>query len=91
MKPQDIIISKIRSEKATEIEKNGQYVFKVAPFANKPQIKKAIEKIFKVKVKKVRIINVKPKRREFLGKEGFKKSFKKAIVTLEKGQKIEIK
>jgi large subunit ribosomal protein L23 len=90
MKPEDIIISHIKTEKAQELAANNQYVFKVNPLANKFQIREAVEKIFDVKVKKVRIINVHPKKRTFRGKVGFKRSFKKAIITLKEG-KIEIK
>jgi len=91
MRPEDIIISQIKTEKAQRLLENNQYVFKVRKDANKIQIKDAIEKIFNVKVKKVRIINVKPKMRFFRGIPGKKSSYKKAIITLEKGQKIEIK
>ncbi len=92
MRPEQIIISPIKTEKSQILkEKFNQYVFKVHKDANKPQIKKAIEELFKVKVKKVRVIKIPPKRRAFRGKEGFKSGYKKAIVTLEKGEKIEIK
>jgi len=92
MRFEQIIISPIKTEKSQILkEKFNQYVFKVHKDANKPQIKKAIEELFKVKVKKVRVVKIPPKRRTFRGKEGFKPGYKKAIVTLEKGEKIEIK
>jgi large subunit ribosomal protein L23 len=91
MRPEDIIISQIKTEKAQRLREQNQYVFKVHPKANKIQIKEAIEKIFNVKVKKVRTIEIPPKKRTFRGIEGKKPGFKKAIVILEKGQKIEIK
>jgi len=90
MRAEDIIISQIKTEKAEELAAKAQYVFKVNPLANKTKIKEAIEEIFKVKVKKVRVINVHPKKRTFRGKVGFKRGFKKAIITLKEG-KIEIK
>ncbi len=91
MRPEDIIISQIKTEKAQRLLEKNQYVFKVHKDANKIQIKEAIEKIFNVKVKKVRVIKVPPKIRTFRGKTGKKPGYKKAIVTLEKGEKIEIK
>mgnify|MGYP000169747234 CR=1 FL=1 len=81
------------SEKATDLQNQGKYVFRVSRKANKISVKKAIEEMYGVKVKKVNIIHLPPKRRRlgrFEGwKDGLKKGFKKAIVTLEKGEKIE--
>lgn len=78
------------SEKATVLTDQNQYVFKIFPRANKVEIKKAIENLYGVRVKSVTIINVHRKRKMLRGVEGFKSGYKKAIVTLEKGQKIEI-
>ena len=58
--------------------------------ATKPEIKNAIEKIFNVKVKKVRVLNMKPKKRRYGRYIGERPGFKKAYVTLEKGHKINI-
>ncbi len=78
------------TEKATDLVKNNQYVFKVFPRANKTEVKKAIENIFGVDVISVRIINV-PKKKRRLGKiEGFRTGYKKAIVKIKEGQKIEV-
>jgi len=78
------------TEKATFLAQENQYVFKVFPDANKTEIKKAIEELYGVEVEKVRIINV-PKKRRRLGRiEGWRKGYKKAIVKLKPGQKIEI-
>ena len=69
-----------------------KYVFIVEKGANKRQIAKAIEKIYsdkKIKVKKINTTNVKPKKRRVRGFKGFKSGYKKAIVTLEKGDSIE--
>lgn len=77
------------SEKGTLLEGQGKYLFKIFPQANKPQIKKAIEDIYKVKVQKVNIIKAPSKKRKIRGIEGTRQGFKKAVVTLKKGQKIE--
>jgi large subunit ribosomal protein L23 len=78
------------TEKATLSEEDHQYVFKVFPNANKTEVKKAIEEIYGVKVEKVRIINVPGKKRRRGRIEGWKKGYKKAIVKIKEGQKIEI-
>ena len=72
----------------------NKYVFKVSFDANKTEIKKAIEKMYNVKVEKVNIIHIPGKKRR-LGRiegwrKGLKRGFKKAIVTLRKGDKIEV-
>ena len=78
------------TEKATNLTEKNQHVFKIGKKANKNEIKKAIENLYKVKVLDVKIINVPAKRRQFGGISGWRKGYKKAIVKLEKGQKIEI-
>ncbi len=78
------------SEKATVLTDQNKYIFKIFPKANKIETKKAIEGLYRVKVKNVNIINVHRKRRVLRGVEGFKTGYKKAIITLEKGEKIEI-
>jgi len=78
------------TEKATNLAKNNQYVFEIFPSVNKTQVKKAVEELFGVEVLKVRIINVPPKKRRLGMIEGEKKGFKKAIVKIKEGQKIEI-
>lgn len=78
------------TEKATELAKKNQYVFKVYPQANKNEIKKAIEELYNVDVLDVKIINI-PKKRRRLGRiSGWRKGYKKAIVKIKEGQKIEI-
>jgi large subunit ribosomal protein L23 len=89
----DIVIRPILSEKAYYAREDRKYVFEVSKDANKLQIKEAIEKLFNVKVDKVNIINVKPKpkrdiRRGAMAREGYTKSWKKAIVTLKEGYTI---
>src|SRR4030042_3785826 len=78
------------SEKATQFFDEGKYTFRVFPWANKIEIKKAINDLYGVRVKCVRIINIKAKARTLRGMEGKKRGYKKAVVTLEAGEKIEI-
>ena len=78
------------TEKSTKLAKDNQYTFVVWKEANKPEIKKAVEQKYNVKVEKVRIIKVPAKRRRVGRTIGWKKGFKKAIVTIKKGQKIDI-
>jgi large subunit ribosomal protein L23 len=77
------------SEKTTRIGADGQYVFRVPGSVDKLQIKKAIEAIFKTKVASVNIVNVEGKTKRY-GRnfKGFKKSWKKAYVSLTKGNTI---
>ena len=78
------------SEKSTDLVEKDQYTFKVWPRANKNEIRKSIEDIYSVDVTDVRIINV-PRRKRRMGKiTGWKKGYKKAIVKIKKGQKIEV-
>ncbi len=78
------------TEKATDLTASNQYVFKIYPRANKTDVKKAIEKVFGVDVTGVRVINI-PKKKRRLGKiKGFKEGYKKAIVKIKEGQKIEV-
>jgi large subunit ribosomal protein L23 len=85
-----VIIAPHVSEKTAKAnEKHNVYTFEIAPFATKPEVKKAVEQLFSTKVDCVRIVNVKAKTRRFRGIEGTKKKWKKAYVTLKEGQKIE--
>ena len=78
------------TEKATQLSQKNQYIFKVYPRANKAEIKKAIEDLFDVNVVGVRIVNI-PRKQRRLGRiSGFRKGYKKAIIKIRKGQKIEI-
>ncbi len=90
----DIIVEPVITEKALNLrDKFGKYTFIVHKDATKPQIKEAVEKIFKVKVKKVNTMLIKPKPRRnfrYRFRTGYKSSYKKAIVTLEKGHKIDL-
>jgi len=86
----DSIRNPIITEKATILSEQNKTVFKVHERANKKIIKKNIEKIFKVNVVKVNIINQKTKMKMRQGKKSFKSGYKKAIVTLKKGQSIDL-
>lgn len=79
----------IITEKATRLSGLGQYLFLVSNNANKPEVKKVIEGVYKVTVEKVRIITVKPKKLRVGKILGEKKGYKKAIVTLKKGQTLD--
>ena len=85
----DIIYSPVITEKTTALKAQNVYVFKVAKDANKLQIKDAIEKAFDVKVKSVNTLNTKAKDKRVGRYTGKTKTYKKAIVTLKDGEKIE--
>jgi large subunit ribosomal protein L23 len=78
------------TEKATDLTKKNQYVFKIWPEANKVEVKKAIENLYGVDVLAVKIINVPAKRRRLGRIRGWRKGYKKAIVKIKEGQKIEV-
>ena len=86
----DTIISPNITEKSTSLSEFNKIVFKVNKGANKNSIKKSIEKIFKVKVVKINTINLKGKTKMVRNKKAYKPSYKKAIVTLKKGQSIDL-
>lgn len=87
----DIIKAPIITEKSANIASNEKtYVFKVDVKANKSQIKDAIEKIFNVKVEKVNTVNVHPKKKRVGRYAGMTNKYKKAIVTLVNGNKIDL-
>ncbi len=86
----DSIRSPIITEKATILSEQNKTVFKVHDKANKKTIKKSIEKLFKVNVTKINIINRKSKLKMKQGRKSIKSGYKKAIVTLKKGQSIDL-
>ena len=86
----DSIRNPIITEKATILSEQNKTVFKVHEKANKNIIKKNVEKLFKVNVVKVNIINQKSKLKIRQGKKSIKKGYKKAIITLKKGQSIDL-
>ena len=86
----DSIISPTITEKATALSEYNKVVFKVNKKAKKNFIKKSIEKIFKVNVVKINTINLRGKTKLIRGKKSYKPGYKKAIVTLKKGQSIDL-
>jgi large subunit ribosomal protein L23 len=85
----NIVLAPVVSEKSTFVaDKNRQYVFRVADRATKPEIKAAVELMFKIKVDSVTVSNVKGKARRFGRIEGRRRNWKKAYVRVAKGQEI---
>ena len=90
IKSYDLIIKPLITEKATSLSENSQVVLNVTLNSNKYNIKLAGEALFGVTVKKINLIVSKGKTKKFKGKKGKRKDTKKAIISLEKGQKIDI-
>ena len=86
----DVIVAPVVTEKATLASEHNKVMFKVAAKATKPQIKEAVEKLFDVKVKSVNTLVRKGKVKIFRGRRGVQSDVKRAVVTLEEGQKIDI-
>ena len=86
----DKIISPNVTEKSTSLSEFNKVVFKVSKNANKKSIKKSIEKIFKVNVVKINTVNIKEKVKMVRNKKAYKPGYKKAIITLKKGQSIDL-
>ena len=86
----DKILSPIITEKSTNISELNKVVFKVPSKANKKNLKTSIEKIFKVNVTKINIINKRNRIKTTRGKKIKIKGYKKAIITLKKGQNIDL-
>ena len=86
----DSILNPLVTEKSTNLSEMNKVVFKVNSSANKRSVKKNIEKIFKVNVVKVNIINKRGRFKKARGKKIKVQGYKKAIVTLKKGQNIDL-
>ena len=86
----DKILSPVVTEKSTNMSEFNKVTFKVPYSSNKNSLKKSIEKLFKVNVTKVNIVNKKTRIKVSRGKKIKKKGYKKAIVTLKKGQNIDL-
>lgn len=86
----DIILAPVITEKSTNVSEHGQVVFRVPLTATKPEIKAAIEGLFKVKVTAVNTLRQKGKTKIFRGRRGQRSDFKKAIVSLAEGDKIDV-
>ena len=84
-----VLLAPVVSEKATFIaDKHEQVIFRVAPSATKPEVKAAVEMMFKVQVESVQIANVKGKKKRFGTHMGRRRNWKKAYVSLRPGQEI---
>ncbi len=88
--PYDVILTPVMTEKSTMGSEHNQVTFRVANGATKPMIKKAIEKIFGVKVTAVNTLRMNGKTKSFRGIKGRQASYKKAMVTLAEGSTIDI-
>ena len=86
----DVLIAPVITEKATTASEHNKVVFKVARDATKPQIKEAVEKLFDVKVKSVNTLNRRGKLKAYRNSIGRQQNFKRAIVTLEEGHRIDV-
>jgi large subunit ribosomal protein L23 len=85
-----VIVEPIITEAATASVEENKYIFKISARANKMQVKAAIEKIYKVKVEKVNTISM-PKKARSRGRiPGWKSGYRKAVVTLKEGNKIDV-
>lgn len=89
MRPREVIRRPVITEESMERTAEGKYTFAVHPDANKTEIKNAVETLFKVKVKKVNTVTMRGKERRVGVHRGRRPDWKKAIVTLEEGQRIE--
>ena len=86
----DIIIAPLITEKATIAAEDNQVIFRVRKEASKPEIKRAVEQLFDVKVKAVNTLIRKGKTKMWRGRKGSQSSLKKAIITLEDGHSIDV-
>ncbi len=78
------------TERATDLMKENKYVFKIASDANKIQVRKAVENLYRVSVTKVNVVSIPRKKVRYGRGSGFKSGYRKAIVTLKEGDKIEM-
>ncbi|MDR1931349.1 MAG: 50S ribosomal protein L23 [Spirochaetales bacterium] len=90
MTHEDIIIAPVLTEKSNILRETGKYVFKVNPRANKSQISEAVRKLFDVHPVACNIINVAGKPKRNRNRSGFTSSWKKAVITVARGEKIAI-
>lgn len=86
----DTILSPVITEKSTLLSEHNQVTFRVRLEATKPEIRAAVENLFKVKVRKVNTIRVKGKTKRFRGQLGRRSDWKKAVVTLAEGHAIDV-
>lgn len=86
----DVLKNLVRTEKGTIAESQGKYLFRVSDKATKVDIKRAVQEIYKVKVDTVNTVNVPGKLKRVRYKAGYTTGWKKAVVTLKEGEKIEV-
>lgn len=86
----DVLKNFLRTEKGANIEKKRQYLFEVDVQATKVEIKKAVEEVYKVKVQAVNVLQMPGKLKRVRTKYGYTPDWKKAVVTLKEGNKIEV-
>lgn len=86
----DTLLAPVITEKSTLVAEENKIIFRVPLTATKPDIKEAVENLFKVDVTKVNTILVKGKTKRFRGQLGRRSDYKKAIVTLKDGQSVDI-
>ena len=86
----DILVRPLITEKTMKLVEEGKYTFEVKQGANKVEVKKAVEELFKVEVTAVNMMNTLRKRRRVGKYEGLRPAVQKAIVTLAKGQKLDV-
>ena len=85
----DVLVGPLVTEKATMLSEHRQIAFRVRLDATKPEIRRAVERFFDVKVTGVNTLRVKGKSKIFRGRRGQRSSYKKAIVTLAEGQSVD--
>ena len=91
MKPNyEILVRPLITEKTMKLVDEGKYTFEVKQGANKVEVKKAVEELFKVEVTAVNMMNTQRKRRRVGKYEGLRPAVQKAIVTLAEGQKLDV-
>lgn len=90
MRGHQVLVRPIITEKNTMLAEQGKYTFEVAPTVNKIEIKQAVEEVFKVRVAAVNVMRVPGKQRRMGRHSGMTRSWKKAVVTLESGERIEL-
>jgi large subunit ribosomal protein L23 len=90
IKAYDTILAPVITEKGTTLSERNQVMFRVSMTSTKPEIKSAIEQLFKVKVKAVNTLITKGKEKRFKGVKGARADVKKAIITLEEGHRIDV-
>jgi large subunit ribosomal protein L23 len=86
----DVIARPVITEKATAASEHHKVIFRIRPDVTKAQVKEAVEALFKVTVVSVNTLNVQGKTKIFRGRPGKRRDFKKAVVTLAKGQSIDL-